>query len=367
MHIVLATGALGGPARYTKILAEELPKKSIEVSVVSFGSIRHLPKVVRHIVYVWKLLRSVRINSIIFAQDPVSVGLPACIVSFLTRRPYIVKIVGDYAWEQGVQRYGVTTLPDEFVSTQQKHVMVRALQFVEKFVARRAQKIIVPSTYLKNYVAKWGLSEERICIINNAFDSKLPHPTKSELQVKHAITSPSIISVGRFVPWKGFEMLIDTFLDLHKKFPGSTLRIVGEGPMRHVLEQKVEKLNLKNSVYILGQLAQDEVLEYIKASDLFVLNTGYEGLSHLILEAMAVGTPIVTTDVGGNGELITNEVSGVLIPYNNKIALTNAIIETLNDTQRRESYSSNAEKKIQVFNKDRMIEELCTLLHFMVG
>src|SRR3989344_45899 len=119
--ILIATGIyppdIGGPATYSKLLMDELPKRGFKVSVLSFGSVRHLPKLIRHLVYAWRLALMAIKYDVILAQDTVSVGLPAMIVSKIFRKKFLIRVPGDYAWEQAVQRFGVKETIDEF----QKH------------------------------------------------------------------------------------------------------------------------------------------------------------------------------------------------------------------------------------------------------
>ncbi len=102
MRILIATGIfppdIGGPATYSKLLFDELPKRGFEVDVLSFGEVRKFPKIVRHFIYFLKVLSLGRKSDIIFVQDPVSVGLPVCIASKILRKKFALKIVGDYAW-----------------------------------------------------------------------------------------------------------------------------------------------------------------------------------------------------------------------------------------------------------------------------
>src|SRR3990167_7909869 len=105
MRIVIATPLyppeIGGPATYAKLLFEGLPEKGIEVELVKFSDVRHLPKIIRHIAYFLRVLKAARNANVVLALDPVSVGLPAMKAAQKARKPFVVKIVGDYAWEQG--------------------------------------------------------------------------------------------------------------------------------------------------------------------------------------------------------------------------------------------------------------------------
>ena len=119
LKILICTGIyppdIGGPATYSKLLFEELPKMGIETRVLSFGEVRHLPKILRHFVYFIKVLKMGRRADIIYAQDPVSVGLPAMLAAKILRKKFILKVVGDYAWEQ-FQNKNQTCLPTGKIS-----------------------------------------------------------------------------------------------------------------------------------------------------------------------------------------------------------------------------------------------------------
>ena len=110
-------------------------------------------------------MRAGRSADLFLALDPVSVGFPATLVSLLLRKPLVVKIVGDYAWEQGTQRFGITDTLDDFVVKPARHPFVLLLRSTQRMVARRAKHIIVPSAYLKRIVTAWGITEKNFCHI----------------------------------------------------------------------------------------------------------------------------------------------------------------------------------------------------------
>src|SRR3989338_4085545 len=135
MKLVIATPLyppeIGGPATYAKLLFEGLPKKAIEVELVKFSDVRHLPKFIRHYVYYRRVLMAARSADAILALDQVSVGLPALYAAQKLGKPFFVKIVGDYAWEQGQQRFGITENLDEFVKTKNVPFSVRMLRRIQ--------------------------------------------------------------------------------------------------------------------------------------------------------------------------------------------------------------------------------------------
>jgi glycosyltransferase involved in cell wall biosynthesis len=364
MRLLIATPLYppddGGPATYAKLLETALPAKGITVSVVSFSNYRHLQKGVSHLSYTWALFCAAKNADIILTLDPVSVGLPALIVSYLRRKPLVLKMVGDYAWEQGTQRFGVKESLDEFVKRDDYPSAVRTLRAVERQVAERALRVIVPSEYLKSIVKAWGIPSEKITVVYNAFNADLPTASKEVLRKKFNYGHPVIISVGRMVPWKGFKGLMDAAAPLVEEYPGLSLEIVGSGDRGEYESYAKEKGY--EFVHFSPNQSHEEILSRIKAADCFALNTGYEGLSHLLLEAMAVETPIVTTHVGGNTELLTGE-RGVLLPYNDNDALTKALRDTLTDKKKAQEMASRAGEYVQGFTEPHMLESLVSLLN----
>ena len=351
-RILIATGIfppeVGGPATYSKILLDELPKHDFGVRVLSFGSVRRLPKILRHIAYGLKVFCMGRNADIVFAQDPVSVGLPAALAAKILGKKFLLKIVGDYAWEQGVQRFGVKEALDDFLKNKYRWE-VEILRKIQKFAANRAEKIIVPSEYLRGVVTAWDVKQEKIHVVYNAFDFE-----GAGHQLRRP-TSKLVVSAGRLVPWKGFGVLIEIMTEILKEIPEAKLVIIGGGPEFENCKLKIENLGMQKHISLLGNLSHTKVLEYLQATDLFVLNTAYEGFSHQILEAMASGVPVVTTDAGGNPELIEDGESGFLVKFNDKNALKSKILDVLSNPILAQKFSENAKKKAQEFSKERMI------------
>ncbi|MBU1557590.1 glycosyltransferase family 4 protein [Patescibacteria group bacterium] len=364
MKILICTGIyppdFGGPATYSKLLFDELPKKGIDVDVLSFGEVRHLPKIIRHFTYFIKTLKRGKGVDLIYAQDPVSVGFPACLASRILGKKFILKVVGDYAWEQQQQRAGVKFVTPEDFQNKKFDFVTEIRRKIERHVAKRASKIIVPSNYLKKIVMMWSsahgneIPSEKVQVIFNAFAPKEVLETKEELRKRFGFEGKIIFSVGRLVPWKGFEMLIQIMKDL----PEIKLFIAGDGPDRERLEKKIKDLNLTDRVKMLGKLEQDILLKQIKASDIFVLNTGYEGLSHQLLEVMSLDVPIVTTNIGGNPELIEDNKQGLLVEYNNEDQLKNIILSILRGYINIENITENAKEKLKSFSREKMLEEI---------
>jgi glycosyltransferase involved in cell wall biosynthesis len=326
MKLVIATPLyppeIGGPATYAKLLESGLPQRGITVDLVKFSDVRHLPKLIRHYVYYRRVCKAVRRADAVLALDPVSVGLPALWAAQKARKPFVVKIVGDYAWEQGQHRFGVVQNLDEFVRIEQKNFFVRKLQKIQKYVAQNATKIIVPSEYLKGIVKTWGIKEDKIIVFNNAI--KIP---------EHLSIPPRnndrflVVSAGRRVPWKGFEA-IERIVDKHPKWDKC----------------------------IVSGLPREEALGWIQAADVFVLNSSYEGFAHVLVEAMTLGTPVVVTRAGGNTELVTHGETGLLVPVGDDTALEAALVNVANDSAAARERAIAAQKRMGDFSLQHMLD-----------
>lgn len=368
MKLVIATPLyppdIGGPATYAKTLEEELGKRGVTVIVVSFHTVRHLPKGLSHLVYALKLFRALKGADVLLALDPASVGFPAALVSLIRNKKLVVKIVGDYAWEQGRQRFGVKDSLDEFIKKPSSKFLaqVAALRHVQEFVAGQASRIIVPSNYLKGIVSAWGISENKIDVVYNAFDGIPELGTVGDVRASLAITGMNILSAGRLVPWKGFRTLISLMPQLRKSFPELKLFIAGSGPLLGELNDQIKNTEQTDVVTLLRDVEHAKLMEYVRAADCFVLNTGYEGLSHQLLEVLAVGTPIVTTNVGGNPELIEDGVTGKLVGYDDCEALSVAITDVLENPERAQKIADAGKVFVSRFTVPRMVEGTLAVL-----
>lgn len=363
----MATGIfppqVGGPATYSQLLFKELPLRGFEVRVQSLGWLMHYPKVLRHLLYFFKVLKNAFWADVIYAQDAVFVGLAGLLSAKLTRKKILVKIVGDYAWEQSCQNQDVVEPLDIFSKKPSgSSWRINLLKKIQKFVASSAQTVIVPSAYLKQTVVNWGVNPEKVKIIYNAFVSPQGLLDKEKLRLKLKMTGPTLITAGRLIQGKGFLLLIKILPKLMQAFPDIKLIIVGEGPDKNILENAIKEYKIEKTVELTGQKTQNELFELIKAADLFLLNTVHEGLSHVLLEALALGTPIVTTPAGGNVEIITNPVNGRLVPYNEAAAWHHVLVELLLDDKKRKNLAQMGLEKVADFSQERMLGEIMEIL-----
>lgn len=362
MKILIATGLyppdIGGPATYTVFLEKHAPRFGFELVVVPFGNVRRYPPVIRHLLYLVTLIRKSRGCDVIYALDTVSVGVPALIAHFVTRIPLMLRVPGDYAWEQGQQRYGVTETLDEYLTHPRQPLPVRFMAWLQYQVARHAKHIVVPSDYMKGVVTGWGIDPEKITRIYSILKTiDVQGFAKERNNEVFTVTT-----AARLVPWKGVARLIDAVVGLHRGGMPVKLVVIGDGVCRRELEARTASLEANAFVRFTGALPRTELGRELTASDVFVLNTSYEGLSHQLIEVMSLGLPIITTPVGGNIELITHEETGLMVPFNDTEALQDTLYRLYSDRVLGATLATNARKSVNKFHEDIIVEEFVRLM-----
>lgn len=225
-------------------------------------------------------------------------------------RPVVIKVVGDLIWEKA-RNNGATSMELDIFQTARLSVRWRLLRRLQAWYTSRADAVIVPSSYLANIVQGWGVDEAHIHILTNAVSLPQREPS----------TRPpcyDLVTVARLVPWKGLSVLV-RLAGEH----GWSLRIVGDGPMRSELETLATTCAAR--VSFAGHVPREQIPDEIRGARLFVLNSSYEGLPHVVLEAKAAGVAVLATDAGGTPEIIRHGLNGWLTPVGSTSALTEGI------------------------------------------
>jgi glycosyltransferase involved in cell wall biosynthesis len=356
MKILIATGLYppqsGGPATYSKLLNDELPKRGIEVKVLPFREVQHLPNVIRQIAYFFKVISRSRGCDVIYAQDTISVGWPAFFASLFVWKKFIVRVPGDHIWEQGRQRFGITSELDEmkrFSLGWNPYLLF--LRFLQYFVTRFANAVVVPSNYMQKVVMSWGVPKQKIHVIYSSVE--LPVPTQEPRDRPQGFL---ITTIARLVPWKG----VDGLISVVASEPNWTLVIVDDGPERTKLEALARELKVYDRVKFVGRLSRPEALGWAKVSDVFVLNSTYEGLSHVLIEVMSLGVPVLATTSGGNPELVGDE--NLFVKSGNNQALRDQLKRIENDPDAAHRRGQFAATRAQDFSIDKTLVGLVVLL-----
>ena len=372
--------AIGGPATYAATLARELPPRGWHVTVVCYAdqvtgkypaTIVPVPRwggpALRYWRYfrtLWKLARNF---PVIYAQGPVSSGLSALVVAKLRRKKLVVKVTGDYAWEQAF-RAGATKEFIEPFQRQRAGGKYGALRFIERLVCRNADAVVAPSEFLKKIIVGWGVKAAKASVIYNA--PSFPVIVGDKAQVRSELHIPVdftlVVSVGRPVPWKGFGALGCAVVKLIAE--GSNVRLVCLGvtdvELRELMAQAGGKPLPPGDSRLTGKgvVGKEELMAWLRAADCLVLNTAYEGLSHIILEAMHAGTPVITTDVGGNRELIRHGETGMFVPYNDVEKLRQAIADLMDNSGSYGGLAIAAARELERFSLPAIMEATVRLL-----
>lgn len=379
MKLLIASGIyppdIGGPATYSRLIAGGFVKRNIDVSIVCYSDkkeeamdkndgfkvIRTVRKrffLFRYLAYFLNLFRLAKNCDVIYAQGPLGAGLPALVAAKILRKKFIIKIVGDYAWEQGVNQFGVKDLIEEFQNKKYDSKTER-IRKIQKIVVKKADRVITPSEFLKKIVKGWRVQEDKIFVVYNAG----PEIEKiAKTAPKTGLEGDILTSAARLEPWKGMVALVEIMPELLRENPNFRLFIVGDGPLTENLKSTIKNLNLEDKVVLVGRVSHDELMSYFKASKIFVLNTAYEGLPHITLEAMACGLPIVTTNVCGNPEVVEHNHNGLLVEYNNKKQLKNAILKIWKDQSLREKFIENGKEVLKKFTREEMISKTIKVL-----
>lgn len=350
MKIVIASGIyppdIGGPATYSQLIAEEFRKKGHDVSVICYSDtpavagqekgrdvvriLRKYSKPIRYFLYFWNLLKLAKDADMIYAQGPLGAGLPAMWVKKILKKKFIIKIVGDYAWEQGVNQFNVKDLIESFQG-KKYNKKIEKIRNIQKKAVESADKVIVPSEFLRKIVFGWGVGKNKIKVIYNA------GPKIERVEKKTGLEGDIIISAGRLEPWKGFDALEEIMPDLLKENP-------------------------KFKLIIASKLPHKELMAHFKASKMFVLNSGYEGFSHIILEAIACELPVIISNVCGNPEIVKHGYNGLLVKYNDKEQLKKAILKLWKNKDLQKKFIENGKKTLKKFNLKNMIDKTLEVL-----
>jgi len=212
-----------------------------------------------------------------------------------------------------------------------------------------AHRIVAVSEGVRaDLLENFGLRPESIQVILNPIDIALVRQKAREF-VPDFVPGPEplVLGIGRLVNQKGFVYLLRAIALVRRELP-ATLLLIGDGPLRSRLEEEVQELGLGEAVRFLG--FQKNPIRYMPLASVFVFTSIYEALGIVLLEALAAGIPIVATCCPcGPGEILQDEINGLLVPIRDEQALAQAILRLLRDPQLRHSLSEAGRRRIEEY------------------
>jgi glycosyltransferase involved in cell wall biosynthesis len=211
-------------------------------------------------------------------------------------------------------------------------------------VLRAAEAVVVYTESQRQVVASdYGVDPSRIVTVRNGVDASFFNDDDRALRAK-----PRILFVGRLVAEKNLPLLLEALAGVSERFDTT---LVGEGPLEDKLRHQTADLGLAN-VHFYGRADGDELRNVYRAADIFVLPSKSEGMSLALLEAGAMGLPVVATDLATNRQVVVHGESGFLVAPDSPAAFKAALLEIVEDADRYQRMSRTARKLAQQYGWD---------------
>lgn len=357
---------LGGPAVYVPSIAKWLVSRGHDVKVVAFCedpnpkgytfpviAITRVALPIRYIKSFFAILRECKDRDIVYVQE--HLALLPILAARLRGKPAIVRVMVDGTWEIA-HRFGWTQ--DNIVDFQKngKGWKVKLSRFLQRRWWTWASRIIPVSDFLRGIVLLHGTDPKKVVRIYNAYNGpKNIDIQKSEARKLHGLppNAKILLTICRLMIWKGVDGILRALAKLPKDY---YLVVCGDGEELDNWRKLGIELGVGDRVKWCGNVAHKDVIEYIRAADIFILNSNYEGLSHTLLEVMYVGTPIIASHVCGNPELIQDGVNGFTMEFNDVDRIAWAAAEIVEKPELAKTFSERSREKIKEFDKEKLFQ-----------
>jgi glycosyltransferase involved in cell wall biosynthesis len=236
---------------------------------------------------------------------------------------------------------------------------------LERIAARYSHKMIVvsPKDIEKGLAQGIGRPDDYVVIRSGIELDRFGHPTVPPAEMRRRLglplDAPVIGSVTRLSPQKSPLDLVDAFAQVQQQRPDARLVVVGDGPLRPQVEQRLEELRIANRVILTG--LRRDIPELMAAFDIFVLSSLWEGLPRVLPQAMASGLPIVCTEADGTAEAVVDGENGFLTPRGRPEILADRILTLLADEPLRQKMGENGRSRAPEFGAVKMVQDIDTL------
>ena len=366
MRVLLVSGIWppdpGGPASHAPALADFLRSRGHTVAVVTTADAepaareyqvhwvsRGLPTEMRYARCVRLIRKLGRGSDVVYATSMIR---RASTGAALARRPLVVKLVSDEVFERQQREGRFSGTLDEFQDVQ--GTRVRVLRTARNVALRRARHIFCPSAYLRDVALGWGLDPAKLSVLPNPAPDVPALPARDELRAELDLSRPTLAFAGRLGPQKALGVALEALASV----PDVDLLIVGNGPERVQLERRAHELAVEGRARFLGAVSREGVLRLFRAADAAVLSSAWENLPHTVLEALAVGTPVIATAVGGVPEVVRDGENGLLVAPNDPAALGAAIRRYFDDGDLRRRLSEAAPGSVAAYTEESVFARI---------
>lgn len=356
---------LGGPAVYVPSLGRFLVERGHDVTVVAFcadpnpsgypfkvTAITRGPLPLRYLKAFWQVWLAARKVDVVYVNE--HLALLHVLAAKLARKPVMIRLMVDGAWEISHRKGWIAG--DDIVTFEGKHYggkveWVRALQ---KRWWGWCDRIIACSDFLRRIpIERYGIPEAKLRLIYNAYHGpSVQGSTETRASARAALGLRQdrryLLTICRLMVWKRVDGIIRTLRGLPADVE---LVVAGDGDMLEPWKELARDLGLAERVHFPGNVPYASIPSYIRACDVFVLNSEYEGLSHTLLEVSALGTPIVCTGVCGNPEVVEHEHNGLLVPLRDDAALESAIRRMLENPGEASEFARAGLRRMDRFSR----------------
>jgi glycosyltransferase involved in cell wall biosynthesis len=351
----------GGPASHAPALADFLARRGHEVEVVTTADQEPSPcsypvrwasrrSPLRHLRAADLVRRAARGADVVYATSMIR---RAAIGARLARRPLVVKLVSDEVFERAMREGRYEGTLDEFQRVR-GGLRTRFLRATRDRALRGARHVFCPSAYLRDVALGWGLDPERVSVLPNPAPELPPLPPREDLRDELGLDGDALVFAGRLGPQKALGVLLRALVAV----PEVALTVAGDGPERAALERTSRELGLDGRVSFLGAVPRDRVLRLFRAADAAVLPSAWENFPHTVVEALAVGCPVIATQVGGVSEVVRDGENGLLVPPGDPNALAGAIARFFAEGELRAGLAAAAPGSVEAYSEASVFERI---------
>jgi glycosyltransferase involved in cell wall biosynthesis len=354
---------VGGPASHAPDVAAFLRERGHDVEVVTTASAapaiagypvhwiaRSLPKGAIHARTAYEIARRAAHADVVYTTGMFG---RSSLGASIARRPYVVKLTADPAFERARRRGIVGGNVDEFQGGS-GGTASRVLRIARDAELKRAAHVFTPSSYLRELALSWGVPAERVSVLPNPAPSLPALAPRDELRRSFGLRGPTLAFAGRLTAQKSLRVALEAVASVD----GVSLLIAGEGDERARLERDVAELGLDERVRFLGALPRARVVELFAAADASILSSMWENFPHTVVEALAVGTPVLATASGGVGEVVHDGENGLLVPLGDSQALGAALRRYFEEDGLRDRLRAAASPSVAEYAPERIFAQL---------